>query len=80
MAIERLPALSPQPAPPPARDSRAAAQAAFFQAALGQVGAPAAPRHAEAYTAQAPQPTAPVQQEAAPSRTYRPGSILDIRV
>ena len=63
-----------------------AAQRAFFNAALGKADAPVAPRAvtAAAPTA-APQTPRPVQTVAAseppePTRTYRPGSRLDIRV
>lgn len=62
-----------QPAQPaPARDIRAL-QKAFFQAALGQVEAPAAA------PTPPPQPAQPAA-EPEPKRGYRPGSLLDIKV
>lgn len=73
-----------QPAATPAADAaRQAAQKAFFAAAMGRVGAPAAPQA----TAFAPAP-APVQRAEirpdptaeAPAKVLRPGSLLDIRV
>ncbi|MEQ7153640.1 hypothetical protein [Brevundimonas aurifodinae] len=56
------------PAATPAASQVRAAQAAFFRAALNEVGAaPAAPRSA---------PTT----EPEPARAQRPGALLDIRV
>jgi hypothetical protein len=64
--------------------ARAAAQKAFFDAAMGRAAAPAAPQ-AQAFTA----PTAPVQRAELrpatapaepPAKLLRPGSLLDIRV
>ena len=87
MAIDRL---SPQklqvhvPGTSPASDARAAAQKAFFQAALGgeQVAAarqpvePVAP--ASRFTPQSMQRAdAPAE---APTRILRPGSFIDIKV
>jgi hypothetical protein len=75
-----LPPISGQPIPPtrPIADPRAAAQRAFFQAALGQAQAPAAPLPARM---QAPEPAARVHTDAqAPDRSARPGSLLNIRV
>jgi hypothetical protein len=83
-----LPPISGQPAPAtrPIADPRAAAQRAFFQAALGQTQAP----QAKAPTA-APVPTTRAQAQAivppraaaepqAPDRLARPGSIVNIVV
>jgi len=79
------------PAPQPAAgEARAAAQRAFFQAALAKVGAPAAPAQVAA-----PQPAqaqgravepvvtrvrdeVPIPPQ--PNRILRPGSLLDIKV
>jgi hypothetical protein len=71
--------------------ARAAAQKAFFDAAMGRTTAPAAPAAPQAV---APRPTvfapapAPVQRAEIrpdpaaepPTRVLRPGSLLDIRV
>ena len=71
-----------QPGQPqrPADAARAAAQRAFFEAAMGKTAAPAA-------SAPAPpaQVAAPVQRTADPAagkpeKILRPGSLLDIRV
>jgi hypothetical protein len=88
-----LPPISGQPAAAtrPIADSRAAAQRAFFQAALNQIQAPAAPRQTAAPAAappahpaqmMTPAPATPqVQANAqAPDRLARPGSLLNIRV
>jgi hypothetical protein len=84
-----LPPISGQPVPAarPIADPRAAAQRAFFQAALGKASAPtaAAPASAAAPAARA-QATAPVAAPRidldgkAPDRSGRPGSILNITV
>jgi hypothetical protein len=70
--------------------ARAAAQKAFFDAAMGRSGAPAAPSAPAA--AAAPQASAftpaafqrpeirPQPQAEAPTKILRPGSLLDIRV
>jgi hypothetical protein len=71
--------------------ARAAAQKAFFDAAMGRSAAPAAP--AAPLAAAAPRasvfaPAAPIQRAEirpdpsaeAPTRILRPGSLLDIRV
>ena len=76
--------LPPRPAPDAAR---LAAQRAFFDAALGRAGAPAAAPKTTAPAALTPA-TAPVQRAEirpnpaaeAPAKPLRPGSILDIRV
>ncbi len=63
-----------------------AAQRAFFNAALGNVGAPTPPQPVAAVAASQPaqrQIQSQVQAQAEPpdpARTYRPGSRLDIRV
>ena len=72
----------------PVTDARAAAQKAFFQAALGKVEAPqAALTTAPLQTAHAaPQPpvfrahSEPVAIPAKPNRIVRPGSLVDIKV
>lgn len=78
--------------PPAAQPSggdagKLAAQRAFFEAALGRTGAPAAPaaptptasaQPVAAPTA-APRAAAPTATEA-PTRILRPGSLIDIRV
>lgn len=71
----------------PLDPGRAAAQRAFFAAALGQ-GPVAAPKAATEPAAQAPAALAPTAQAgrtpdpsaAPPTRILRPGSLLDIRV
>lgn len=70
--------------------ARAAAQRAFFDAAMGRAGAPAAPAAPAAPQAQVFTPqTAPVQRAELrpaaisadpPAKLLRPGSLLDIRV
>jgi hypothetical protein len=83
-----LPPISGQPAPAarPIADPRAAAQRAFFQAALGRAEASQAPAataaptpmtRAQAQALAAPR-TEPTTQ--APDRLARPGSILNITV
>ena len=82
MAVGRLPAIAPQPASQPPAGPRAAAQAAFFQAALGKVEAPQPAASAAAppsETVQSLRETR-VEQPADPDRGYRPGSLLDIRI
>ncbi len=67
------PITPPSAQPPPTRDV-GAAQRAFFQAAVGQAQAPAAPVQPQASAAaqaDAPEDTA---------RSYRPGKLLDIKV
>jgi len=61
---------------------RASAQRAFFQAAMGQTQAAAAPA-APAIAAEPPQAVnrlTPVSPTDAPQKILRPGSLLDIRV
>lgn len=70
--------------------ARAAAQKAFFDAAMGRAAAPAAPRAADASQAVGFTPAAmpPARAELRPAalpqdpplRILRPGSLLDIRV
>jgi len=75
---------TPAPAPAPAASARAAAQRAFFEAALAKTqAAPATAVSARA----APQPplrtAAPIHADIPaepPSRLARPGSIVDIKV
>jgi len=68
----QLPAVRPNP---PRAEAVRNAQQAFFQAAMGQAGAPAPKARPQA----APQPAAaPVAD--APQRYARPGSRLDIKV
>jgi hypothetical protein len=57
--------------------SRAAAQRAFFQAARGQVAQDPQPR---AEAAALPVQKVPDRSAEPPTRTLRPGSLLDIRV
>ena len=74
---------------PGADAARAAAQKAFFAAALGQPAAPAAPQATVAprasFFARAPAPIPraeirPDPSAEAPAKLLRPGSLLDIRV
>jgi hypothetical protein len=83
-----LPPISGQPIPAarPIADPRAAAQRAFFQAALGRAQAPqptaptAAPTPMTRTQASAvAAPRAPIEAQA-PDRSARPGSILNITV
>ena len=68
--------------------ARQAAQRAFFDAAMGRAGAPAAAapqaaRLSTVATAAAPPPGAGLRPDPAaepPARLLRPGSLLDIRV
>lgn len=66
--------------------ARAAAQKAFFDAAMGRAAAPTAPQAPQAPQATAFNPVArPQVQPAAtggepPAKILRPGSLLDIRV
>ncbi|WP_374573892.1 hypothetical protein [Phenylobacterium sp.] len=90
MALPVRPAIMPAtPVAPRADTARLAAQKAFFQAALGQpqaAAAPAAPAQTQAAApAQTPAPATPAQRTAAapeepPKRIPRPGTYLDIRV
>ena len=83
------PSVTPQPAAParPAVDAaRAAAQRAFFQAAMGgEVPTTPAPRPvdpvmgASRFTPQSQQRAAVIPDEP-PARILRPGSFLDIKV
>jgi hypothetical protein len=71
--------------PSPASSARAAAQKAFFDAALNKAGAPAAPIAAPRVQATAVQPAvtrlrAETVQQEQPSRILRPGSLVDIKV
>ena len=77
------------PATRPIADPRAAAQRAFFQAALGQAQAPQAAALAPQVATAAPQaarvhttaPTAAPRADAQPpDRAARPGSIINITV
>jgi hypothetical protein len=84
---DRVPA-QPAPGSAPANEARAAAQRAFFQAALAKVGAPAAPAPAAAAArteTRAVQPAVtPLKDEQVipphPGRILRPGSLVDIKV
>ena len=78
---------TPQPVQPGADAARQAAQRAFFDAALGRAGAPAAARPAAAPMPAAPAAAAyrrpeirPDPAAEAPAKPLRPGSLLDIRV
>ncbi len=71
----------------PTSPARAAAQRAFFDAALNKAGAPAAPVAAPRVQAITPKPgvtrlrAETVQpQPDPPGRILRPGSLLDIKV
>ena len=83
-----LPPISGQPIPAarPIADPRAAAQRAFFQAALGKTSAPQAtaptPQVAQAapQTFRAPAPAAPPTDLQPPDRSARPGSLVNILV
>ena len=75
------------PARPAADAARLAAQRAFFDAALGRAGAPAAAQATAAPAAQSAvtvraQPVQRLPDPAAepPAKPLRPGSLLDIRV
>ncbi|HYF23352.1 MAG TPA: hypothetical protein VD929_08145 [Caulobacteraceae bacterium] len=70
----------PQTPRPQAADARVAAQRAFFEAAMGQARAAAAPQTPPARPTQATVPPARAEPAAAPERLARPGSLLDIRV
>jgi hypothetical protein len=83
------PQFTPPSASPAPRGATSNARAAFFQAALGQAGAPAAGVQAQAAVrpAETPRPVAqarpvqtPTAQAAPPERILRPGSLLDIKV
>jgi hypothetical protein len=66
------------PAPRPVADARAAAQRAFFEAALGRASQAATPVEPMRQT-----PAAPARANttsAAPDPNARPGSIVNIRV
>jgi hypothetical protein len=85
-----LPPISGQPVPAarPIADPRAAAQRAFFQAALGKTAGPQAaaptPQVAQAapqpFRAAAQAPTAPPTDLQRPDRSARPGSLVNIVV
>jgi hypothetical protein len=85
-----LPPISGQPIPAtrPIADPRAAAQRAFFQAALGKASAPqtAAPASQVAqvapqtFRAPAPTPATPPADVQRPDRSARPGSLVNIVV
>jgi hypothetical protein len=85
-----LPPISGQPIPAarPIADPRAAAQRAFFQAALGKTSAPQAAAPApqmaraapQAFRVPAPAPTAPPADHQPPDRSARPGSLVNIVV
>jgi hypothetical protein len=85
-----LPPISGQPIPAarPIADPRAAAQRAFFQAALGKTSAPQAtaptPQVAQAapqtFRAPAPAPAASPTDHQPPDRSARPGSLVNILV
>jgi hypothetical protein len=82
MAIPIRPGL-PQPTAPQARPdvARAAAQKAFFQAALGQAEGPGmSARPAADPTAQRAQKIPTALPAEPPSKILRPGSLLDIKV
>jgi hypothetical protein len=74
------------PAPQPAQGRDVTnAQRAFFQTALGQATpvaqvAPAEPPKAQATATQSAEPARPAAQTETPRTTYRPGSLLDIRI
>ena len=75
---------APPPQPSPARDVTNA-QRAFFQAALGQSAsvtqaAAVEPPRTQAAPVVAPEPAKPAAQVEAPRATYRPGSLLDVRI
>lgn len=74
-------AAAPQAQPArPIDPARAAAQRAFFEAALGKAAAPsAAPAQAHSQAAPAP-PRTPEVGAPKPEKILRPGSLLDIRV
>jgi hypothetical protein len=73
-----------QPAPSSAADAaRLAAQRAFFAAAMGKGGAPAAaqaPEFSAAPVVARPANVRPDPAAEAPAKLLRPGSLLDIRV
>ena len=81
-----FPTQPPQTAAAQGADAaRAAAQRAFFDAAMGRANAPAAPAAPQTASftpaAAAPPQIRPAQTPTeAPSKTLRPGSLLDIRV
>ena len=80
MAVGGLPASLPQSVPSPDQGRVQRAQAAFFQAALGNVAPVAAPPSEPAPAAPQPPPKAAAPDEPQPARNYRPGMLLDIRI
>ncbi|HEY8573684.1 hypothetical protein [Phenylobacterium sp.] len=64
----------------PMDPARAAAQRAFFEAALGRAPAAAAPQAAAAPSAPKPLQRTPEAGAPKPEKLLRPGSLLDIRV
>lgn len=79
-----LPPTAPGQVQRPADAARAAAQKAFFEAALGRTSAPAPAPVAQAAppvaSGAAPVQRTPDPQAAQPQKILRPGSLLDIRV
>ena len=80
-----LPPISGQPIPAarPIADPRAAAQRAFFQAALGKTSAPQAAAPAPHVAQSAPpifRAAAPPTDLQRPDRSARPGSLVNIVV
>ena len=78
MAVDRLPQIAPAP-PQPSRNVRQA-QAAFFQAALGQTQGVAAAAPAAPAPEKVRAPAQPISTEPAAKPSYRPGSLLDIKI
>ena len=68
------------PAQRPVDPARAAAQRAFFEAALGKASAPAAAAAPAPAQAMAPVQRTPDTAAPKPEKVLRPGSLLDIRV
>jgi|WetSurMetagenome_2_1015567.scaffolds.fasta_scaffold276399_2 hypothetical protein len=81
MAVDRLPPIAPAPSQVQPNRNVRQAQAAFFQAALGQAQGVAAAAPAAAAAPRAVQaPAQPTSAEPAPRSSYRPGSLLDIKI
>lgn len=74
------PGLPQTQAPKPAAPTRAAAQKAFFEIAMGKAPATAASAPAAAAPAPVQRAIRTLPQGEAPARPLRPGSLLDIRV
>jgi hypothetical protein len=75
-----LPPAAAAPVQRPAEAARAAAQKAFFEAALGKASAPAPAAQAAPAAALQPVQRTPDPAAPEPQKVLRPGSLLDIRI